>query len=248
MPDPFTAARYHGRDGTERQVLVARSAAGHWCVMNAVGDDTVVVDTATGQDDRPDQAAALAGGDPAGDSAVTPIQASRSRRCPSGRSRSVPFWDDASVSNPVHVRRLRDGDREIWDELWCGYLRFYRADVSAAVSEATFARLRDEQDGMLGLVASDQDDRPIGLAHLVFHRSTWSATRYCYLEDLYVAPDARGREVARALFDAVYAAARDRGADRVYWQTQQYNGAARSLYDTVGRLTSFIVYEHDLGH
>jgi hypothetical protein len=46
----------------------------------------------------------------------------------------------------------------------------------------------------------------------------------------------------------VYAVARDRGADRVYWQTQQYNGAARSLYDSVGRLTSFIVYEHDLGH
>lgn len=148
----------------------------------------------------------------------------------------------------MHVRRLRDEDREAWNELWDGYLRFYRANVSAAVSDATFGRLRNEQDGMLGLVASDEDDRPIGLAHLVFHPSTWSATGYCYLEDLYVAPDARGREVARTLFDAVYAAARDRGADRVYWQTQQYNGAARSLYDTVGRLTSFIVYEHDLGH
>ena len=148
----------------------------------------------------------------------------------------------------MHVRRLRDEDREAWNELWDGYLRFYRANVSAAVSDATFGRLRNEQDGMLGLVASDEDDRPIGLAHLVFHPSTWSATGYCYLEDLYVAPDARRREVARTLFDAVYAAARDRGADRVYWQTQQYNGAARSLYDTVGRLTSFIVYEHDLGH
>jgi GNAT superfamily N-acetyltransferase len=148
----------------------------------------------------------------------------------------------------VHIRRLRDEDRETWDALWDGYLRFYRAKVSATVSEATFARLRDDRDGMLGLVASDQEDRPIGLAHLVFHPSTWSATVYCYLEDLYVAPNARGDGVARALFDAVYAAARDRGADRVYWQTQQYNGAARSLYDTVGRLTSFIVYEHDLGH
>ncbi len=151
------------------------------------------------------------------------------------------------MSDAVRVRRLRDDDRAAWEELWVGYLRFYRANVSAAVSEATFARLRDEQDGMLGLVACDQNDRPTGLAHLVFHPSTWSATGYCYLEDLYVAPDARGDGVARALFDAVYAAAHDRGADRVYWQTQQYNGAARSLYDSVGRLTSFIVYEHDLG-
>ena len=151
------------------------------------------------------------------------------------------------MSDRVHVRRLRDDDRQAWDELWRGYLGFYRADVSADVSEATFARLCEERGGMLGLIATDEDDRPIGLAHLVFHPSTWSATGYCYLEDMFVAREARGRGVARALFDAVYATARERGADRVYWQTQQYNGAARSLYDIVGRLTSFVVYEHELG-
>jgi GNAT superfamily N-acetyltransferase len=158
------------------------------------------------------------------------------------------FWDDAGVSDRVHVRQLRDEDREAWDELWRGYLRFYRADVSDAVTEATFVRLRDERDGMLGLIAGGEADRPVGLAHLVFHPSTWSATSYCYLEDLYVSSHARGGGVAHALFDAVYAAARERRAERVYWHTQQYNGAARSLYDTVGQLTSFIVYEHELGH
>jgi GNAT superfamily N-acetyltransferase len=151
------------------------------------------------------------------------------------------------VSDRVQVRRLRDEDREAWDELWRGYLRFYRADVSGSVTDATFARLRDERDGMLGLVAVDESDRPIGLAHLVFHPSTWSDTSYCYLEDMFVAPGARGGGIAHALFDAVYAAARERGAEKVYWHTQQYNGAARSLYDTVGHLTSFIVYEHELG-
>jgi GNAT superfamily N-acetyltransferase len=158
----------------------------------------------------------------------------------------TPFWDDARVTDRVQVRRLRAEDRDAWDELWRGYLRFYRADVSAAVTEATFARLRDERDRMLGLVAVDQSDRPIGLAHLVFHPSTWSETSYCYLEDMFVSPAARGGRIAHALFDAVYAAAGERGAERVYWHTQQYNGAARSLYDTVGNLTSFIVYEHDL--
>ena len=34
-----------------------------------------------------------------------------------------------------------------------------------------------------------------------------------------------------------------RGADRVYWYTQQYNAPARSLYDVVGHLTSFVGYE-----
>jgi GNAT superfamily N-acetyltransferase len=148
------------------------------------------------------------------------------------------------MSTPV--RRLRDDDRTAWQELWDGYLRFYRAELTAAVTERAFARLRDGADGMLGLVAVDDDDRPVGLAHLVFHPSTWSETSYCYLEDLFIRRDLRGGEIARALFAAVYDVAAERGAERVYWHTQQYNGAARSLYDVVGRLTSFVVYEHEL--
>jgi hypothetical protein len=60
MPTPVTAPRYHARDGSEHQVLVERSAAGRWCVLDAVGDDAIVVDTLAGQDDRLAQAAALA--------------------------------------------------------------------------------------------------------------------------------------------------------------------------------------------
>lgn len=149
------------------------------------------------------------------------------------------------MNESVHVRPVGDGDRPGWDELWDGYLRFYRAELTREVSDRTFARLRDQADGLFGLIAL-QADVAVGLAHLVFHPSTWSAESYCYLEDLYVRRDRRGGAIARALFDAVYATARDRGAERVYWHTQQYNGAARSLYDTVGELTSFVVYEHAL--
>jgi GNAT superfamily N-acetyltransferase len=56
----------------------------------------------------------------------------------------------------------------------------------------------------------------------------------------------RGGSIAQALFRAVYATAAERGCDRVYWHTQQFNAPARSLYETVGQLTSMIVYEHDL--
>lgn len=146
----------------------------------------------------------------------------------------------------VTVRRLRTEDAPRWRELWDGYLSFYRAEVPADVTEFTFQRLCDGQHGMIGLVAVDADDRPLGLAHLVFHPATWSRPDYCYLEDLYVDRSRRGGHVARALFEAIYSHAREHQAGRVYWHTQQFNGAARSLYDTVGVLTSFVVYEHDL--
>jgi GNAT superfamily N-acetyltransferase len=144
------------------------------------------------------------------------------------------------------VRRLRDGDRDRWLTLWAGYLSFYRAEIPDKVTQLTFERLRDGREGMLGLVATAPDDEPVGFAHLVFHSSTWATEGYCYLEDLYVHTSARGGDVSRALFDAVFAEARARGSERTYWHTQQFNGAARSLYDTVGRLTSMVEYEVSL--
>lgn len=149
------------------------------------------------------------------------------------------------MSDPI--RLLRATDRPAWDVLWAGYLRFYRAELDPVVTDLTFRRLCDQEDGMFGLVAVDGDDRPVGLSHAIVHPSTWSATGYTYLEDLFVSPSARGGDLARKLIDATAAAGRERGSDRLYWQTQQYNGAARSLYDTVGQLTSFVVYERSLG-
>jgi GNAT superfamily N-acetyltransferase len=144
------------------------------------------------------------------------------------------------------IRGLRAADYDAWLPLWQAYLRFYRGEVSDEVTRETFRRLAAGLDGMTGLVAEDPSGEGgglAGLAHLVFHPSTWASQPYCYLEDLYVAPSARGSGLSRQLIDAVYAEADRRGAVRTYWETQEYNGAARSLYDLVAHRSSFVVYE-----
>jgi len=141
------------------------------------------------------------------------------------------------------IRALAEADFSEWDQLWQAYLRFYRAEVSSEVTAATFRRLCGQADGLTGLVATDERGALIGLAHLVFHPSTWSADPYCYLEDLYVAPAARGTGTARELLEAVFAEAGRRGAARTYWETQEFNGPARSLYDQVAHRTSVVIYE-----
>ena len=149
------------------------------------------------------------------------------------------------VKQEITVRLLRASDREAWLALWQQYLRFYRADLPASTSENTFARLCEEDSELVGLLAVDADGHGLGLAHLIFHPSTWADGPYCYLEDLFVDRAGRGAGVAKQLFEVLYETARQRGATRVYWLTQEYNGAARSLYDTVGHLTSFVVYERE---
>jgi len=141
------------------------------------------------------------------------------------------------------IRPVAAADFASWEQLWLAYLRFYRAAVSEEVTAATFRRLCDQSDGLIGLVAVDDTHALVGLAHLVFHPSTWSADPYCYLEDLFVAPAARGTGTATQLLEAAFAEADRRGAARTYWETQEFNAPARSLYDQVAHRTSFVIYE-----
>ena len=59
MPNTVTA-RYRAQDGDEHLVAVERTPEGRWRILDIAGDDTVVVETLTGHDDRLAQAEALA--------------------------------------------------------------------------------------------------------------------------------------------------------------------------------------------
>ena len=142
----------------------------------------------------------------------------------------------------IEIRPLRPGDRARWDPLWQGYLRFYRHPLPDEVTEGAFARLTEPKGALRGLTA-ERDGALLGFAHYQFHPSTWALRDYCYLEDLYVDPAARGGGVGRALIHAVYAQADRAQAATVYWLTQEFNADGRALYDTLARRTSFIRYE-----
>jgi GNAT superfamily N-acetyltransferase len=143
------------------------------------------------------------------------------------------------------TRPLEPSDRQDWGRLWDGYLKFYRAEVPASVTDHTFVRLLDPDSGMGGLVA-ERDGRVVGICNYLFHASTWSTAPTCYLQDLFVDPAARGSGAARSLILACEEVARAQGCFRLYWFTQEFNGPARSLYDTLAQRTSFIVYRKPL--
>ena len=146
------------------------------------------------------------------------------------------------MSREFTIRTLVAADRPQWDKLWRGYLNFYEADVSDAVSETTWRRLLDPEAPILGFCAAQDDGTLLGMVHYLFHPVTWSVGPRCYLEDLFTAPEARGKGVGRALIEAVYGAADERGADQVYWLTAETNIVARRLYDAVATKTPFIKY------
>jgi len=143
----------------------------------------------------------------------------------------------------VKVRRVETRDKPFWLEPFKGYLAFYKATIPEEVIELTWQRLIAGEPGFhIGLVATKEDDVPVGLAHVLFHRSTWSPTWYCYLEDLFVDPSERTKGIGRALIEAVYKEADARQCTRTYWATQEFNYRARALYDQLATKSPFIQY------
>jgi GNAT superfamily N-acetyltransferase len=141
----------------------------------------------------------------------------------------------------IKIRPLRVDERADWEPLWRGYLDFYKTTLPQQTYETTWARLHDPSEPMW-LLGAYVDGKLLGIVHYLYHRSCWTAGDYCYLQDLFVAAEARKLGLGRALIEAVYREAKAAGASRVHWLTHETNATARALYDTLADRPGFIQY------
>lgn len=139
------------------------------------------------------------------------------------------------------IRDARPEDEAAWRGLWAQYLDFYDVHLTAEVTSATWARLMDPQSPMKMRLA-EMTGAPVGFAIHMHHPSTWVLGDDCYLEDLFLAPEARGKGLGRALIDDLIALARARGWHRLYWHTDEDNATARKLYDSYVKTDGHVRY------
>lgn len=154
----------------------------------------------------------------------------------------MEFMDSAPS---ILVRALKESDFQEWRELWLGYNQFYGRHGETALPEnttlITWSRFFDAYEPMHALVAV-KDDKVVGLAHFLYHRSTIQVGPSCYLQDVFTDASARGQGVARCLIERVYTEATTAGCPRVYWQTHETNTTAMRLYDKIAQKSGFLVY------
>ena len=130
-----------------------------------------------------------------------------------------------------------------------GYCDFYGASPSddglTAMARALIAG-RDA-DGML-LVARDGDGVAIGFATVGWKWSSLRAARIAVMEDLFLAPEARGQGAGDALIQACADRAREHGAPVLSWITALDNHRAQAVYERVGASgDAWLEYELELG-
>ena len=147
------------------------------------------------------------------------------------------------MSLEVSIRHLEKFDHNRWKQLWTDYLNFYKTTVSTSVYKTAFNRLISNELKEYQCIVAVVSGEIIGFSHYLFHRNLWSVRDTCYLSDLFVVPDYRGKGIARRLIQKVAQNAKDNNVEGVYWMTQEFNYKGRMLYDQVAEKIPYIVYE-----
>jgi GNAT superfamily N-acetyltransferase len=146
---------------------------------------------------------------------------------------------------PVTLRVIQAADEAQWRILWDAYHVFYVSTLAEEVTRSTWQRFLNPDEPVFAAVAV-QGDQLLGFVHIVIHRSTWSVQNFCYLEDLFVAPDARATGIGHSLIAWARTYAQAHACSRLYWHTHHTNLRAQALYNKVADNAGFIEYRMDL--
>lgn len=107
----------------------------------------------------------------------------------------------------ISILPLTRDHKSAWLPLWKAYIAFYESELPEEVTEKTWQRFHDDNEPLYAAGAF-LDGELIGMTHYLFHRSTWTQHHYCYLEDLFITPQQRGKGVAQKLIRYVQSQAR----------------------------------------
>ncbi|MDQ1551623.1 MAG: hypothetical protein QOD50_1045 [Actinomycetota bacterium] len=145
--------------------------------------------------------------------------------------------------NVIQVRELEQRDRVAWQRLYAGYGDFYKTPLSDEKADRVWAWLMDPGYEAFGLVAVDENDSPIAIAHFRQFARLLADGIGIYLDDLFTAANARGTGAGTALIGRLEEIARERGAEVVRLITANDNFVGQKLYDRLATRTMWVTYD-----
>jgi GNAT superfamily N-acetyltransferase len=146
----------------------------------------------------------------------------------------------------VRIAVVAEGDLEELLPLMRAYCDFYSvAPSDGALLALSGALIADPaREGVQLLARDGGEDSAVGFATIFWSWTTTRAGRIGTMNDLFVAPQARGSGVGAALIEACVARCAEHGAIALEWQTALDNERAQSVYDRVGgRRSQWLDYE-----
>jgi len=146
----------------------------------------------------------------------------------------------------VQVRPLGDKDFFPWLGLFEGYSEFYKSDLTDEKALRVWSWLIDKNHDLDGAVAVADNGDFVGFTLYRPYPRTLSGDVGLFIDDLFVATDARETGVGRALLDFAKEYAKAHNYRQLQWVTAADNETAQKLYDEVGARTSWVTYEAEV--
>ena len=140
----------------------------------------------------------------------------------------------------LDLRKISAADYDLWLPLW---RENNHGRVSDDVTANTWARLIDDAQDVHGLCLYVRDEAGVqtmaGQLHYILHPVTGHVEPVCYMQDVFIASNARRKGYAKLLIGALASlGAREKWA-RIYWLAEGDNKAAQALYKTLGLKLDF---------
>lgn len=133
--------------------------------------------------------------------------------------------------------KIRDARPDEFGEIYhlCKELAEYEKlshEMTATLAEYQ-ALFGGENPRAFALVA-EVEGGIVGCAVWHYNVSTFLGKLGIYLEDLYVQPEARGRGIGNAFFEALKEKAKQEGLGRIVWQVLDWNEPSIKFYESLG--------------
>ncbi len=152
------------------------------------------------------------------------------------------------IAAEMEIGSATEADVEAVLPLMRAYCDFYEVSPPDEGLEQMARALiaAEDRDGML-LVARGPGGAPIGFATVGWKWASTRGARIAVMEDLFVAPEARGQGAADALIEACAERARALGAPVLTWVTAPDNHRAQAVYNRAGATPgTWLEYELEL--
>ena len=142
------------------------------------------------------------------------------------------------------VRLARKEDQQIFLDMWDEFVSTDPDEPGDRnMGRVNWDRLNDPEGALRGLMAVNAQDCPVGFLLYLSFPFTWSNANVCYLQDIFVRPQERGRGLAAAMIRQLEAIGRQENWFKIFWMTQKHNVSAQRLYDRIGLKRDYIRYD-----
>lgn len=142
-----------------------------------------------------------------------------------------------SISHPT------ESDKANWENLYRGYAEFYNMPIEQSTLDTVWSWIQNENKDFFGLIAKDEKGQAIGLMHCRSMPSPLRGAEVGFLDDLFVIPEARGKEVVEALYAELNKVGKQQGWPFIRWITADNNYRARNVYDNISEKTAWVTYQ-----